>query len=108
MKPKRQGEKIGGEHSTFNDLAVGVADFLQKLPEVHKISPGYITSGIGGGAGRRHVKIIDETGCILLTCKQSSSVQEVRVFTKNPQSVKLALARWLRDSKIEISFDSHT
>src|SRR5579864_9466746 len=97
MKTGRSGEKFGGDHSTFTDLGVSIADMLVKLPEVSKVSPGFIGGRIGSGRGRTHVKIIDEAGCIKLMCKQSGSSQEVRVYTNNPQNVKLSLAKWLRD-----------
>lgn len=98
------GRRIGGEHTTFIEMAADIASMLLKLPGVDKISPGYINAGIGSGRGGRSVKIIDEVGCVFLKVKQSGSSQEIRIFTKDPQNVKLELARWLRDHKIDISF----
>ena len=107
MRTGRSGEKFGGDHSTFTDLGVRIADMLVKIPEVSKVSPGHITGNVGSGRGRVHVKIIDDVGSVKLMCKQSGSIQEVRVFTANPQNVKLTLAKWLRDNGIDISFGDH-
>lgn len=102
----RDGRKFGGEHGSLIDLAAEISDMLQRLPETEKISPGFIKMGIGNGRGRKSVKIIDEAGCVLLKIKQSSSYQEVRIFTKNRQSLKLQLAKWLRNNGINISFNN--
>ncbi|MEK7161455.1 MAG: DUF2103 domain-containing protein [Patescibacteria group bacterium] len=59
------GRKIGGEHTTFIEMASDIANMLLKLPGVDKISPGYINAGIGTGRGTRSVKIIDAVGCVL-------------------------------------------
>lgn len=100
----RSGRKFGGEHTTFTEMSSEIADMLIKLPEVEKISSGFIEAGIGSGRGRRSVKIVDDPGYILLKVKQSGSAQEVRIFTKDRQKVKLLLARYLRDRDIDIAF----
>ncbi len=102
------GKRIGGDHTTFIELAGEVSDKLLKISGVDKVSPGYIQAGIGSGRGTRSVKIIDDIGSVLLKIKQSGSAQEVRVFTKDPQNIKLELAKWLRDQDIEIGFGDRT
>lgn len=93
-----------GEHTTYIELAAKAANILARRPEVTGISPGYIQPGKGGTRGHRKVKIADAKGCILLTVRQATSIQEVRVYTTNGHVTKLALARGLRNEGIPISF----
>jgi len=58
-----------------------------------------------GSERTRKVKIGDGKGCILLTVRQSHTIQEVRVFSHDLQATKLAIARALRDNDIPISFN---
>jgi hypothetical protein len=100
----RSGEKFGGDHTTFIELGASIADMLGRLTHVEKISPGKIQVIQGVGRNGNVVKIIDEQGYVLLKCVQRGSVQEIRVYTKKSQDVKLALAKWLRNNGIEIHF----
>ena len=101
-KNHRQGGKFGGAHTTFSDLAIFLVDHAEKCEEVTCISAGFIRAGQGGGS--RGVKILDTRGGLLLRVRQSSSVQEVRIISTNPNATKLSLARYARDNDIRISF----
>ena len=79
-----------------------VADLARTLPGV-SVSPGYLRAGQGGG--KRKVKIADGKGCLLLTVRQSHTIQEMRIYSPNIQETKLGLARLLRDQGIPISFN---
>lgn len=103
-KNHRQGGKFGGNHTTLIDLASELADVAERLPEVTKISPGFINSGTGTGRGERRVKISDAQGGVILTVRQNSSVQELRIITRDPQSTKLVIARESRDRDVAICF----
>lgn len=102
--PHRDGKKFGGGHTTCIDLAAEVADIAEACEEVTKISLGFIQCGKGVAGGTRKVKIGDMTGGILVTVRQSKSVQEIRIFTTQMQATKLAMARTLRSRDIPISF----
>lgn len=104
MENHRDGGKIGGDHTTLSDLAAILVDIAVNLPEVSRISPGYLKNSVGGGRSARSVKLSDCQGGLLLTVRQNGSVQEVRVFTKNPQNTKLVLARKSRDMDVAIKF----
>lgn len=93
--------KLRGNHRTLIDLAAQVVELARALPGV-SASPGYLRAGQGGG--KRKVKIGDGKGCILLTVRQSHTIQEVRVFSPDLQATKLALSRALRNEGIAISF----
>ncbi len=95
--------QLRGNHRTLTDLALQVVDLAKTLPGVRGVSPGYIQAGKGGG--KRKVKIADGKGCLLLTVRQSHTIQEVRIFSLDLRATKLALARALRDQDIPISFN---
>ena len=100
----RDGKKIRGTHTTFIDLAAEVCDLVCKLTEVEGVSPGIIQCGKGVSGGMRKVKIGDFSGGIILTVRQSRSVQELRLFASNIPAARLATARTLRNHDIPISF----
>ena len=102
--PHRDGKKFLGTHTTYTDLAVRVADIAVRLPDVRGVSPGVVKNGSGTSGGSQRVKFADMQGFILLTVRQSSTVQEVRVFCTNMQTTRTALARALRDQGIPIAF----
>ena len=101
-KGHREGGKIGGDHTTFIDLAGEMADVAERLPEVTKISGGFI-SGKSTGPSRR-VKIGNYAGGVLLTVKQGHRAQEVRIITRDVQATKLAIARAARNMDVPICF----
>lgn len=101
---KRSGSKFGGDHSTLIDLAAELADIAVRLPEVKRISPGFIQSGQSVTGGDRRVKFADMNGGLLLKVRQSRSVQEIRILTDQLHVVRLALARAARDMGVSISF----
>lgn len=103
-KNHRSGGKFGGDHTTLIDPAVILADAVNHQPEVTRIVAGFITPSKGGGASTQRVKIVDCPGGVLLTIRQSGTVQEVRIITKDPQATKLAVARAARNRGMQISF----
>ena len=100
----RDGKKIRGTHTTFIDLAADVCDIICKLEKVEGVSAGVIQVGKGVTGGMRKVKIGDFRGGIILTVRQSRSVQELRVFASDVPGARLATARALRDNNISICF----
>lgn len=104
MATHRDGGKIRGTHTTFTELAAKVTDIITKLADVRGVSPGLIRNGKGFTGGANRVKIGEYSGGILLTVRQSRSIQELRVLVTTMQEAKLAVARALRDNDIPISF----
>ena len=104
--PHRDGKKFRGTHTTYSDLAARVADIAVRLQGVEGISPGVLQSGAGVAGGIQKVKFGDmpQGGGLVLTVRQSRSVQELRVYCNDLQSTRLALARALRDERIPIAF----
>ena len=104
MKPHLDGARRRSNHTTLIDLAAKVVDLVEDIDSVSGISPGHIQNGKGVTGGMRKVKIGDLTGGILLTVRQSRSVQELRVYARDIQAAKLAIAQALRTNDIAISF----
>ncbi len=103
-KYSRGGGKFTGNHTTLTPLACDVADIANKVPEVTKITPGFIKSGLRPSNGSKRVKFTDELGCILLRVRDGISVQEIRVYVTDIQIGRTAIARKLRDADISICF----
>ncbi len=102
-KYARSGGKFTGSHTTLTPLACQVADLANKLPEVKRISPGFIQSGLGSGKGVRSVKFSDENrGCVLLGVRENGTFQHVRLYVGNTEETRIALAKALADANIEI------
>jgi hypothetical protein len=104
MPQHRAGRKYRGTHTTCTDLAGRVADIAEKLPEITGISLGLIQNGGSAAGGLQRVLIADRPGWLLLTVRQASTVQELRIFSPNLPIARTALARGLRDNGIRIAF----
>lgn len=102
--PKRIDSKSRGTHTTCCDLAAKVHDVAVLITEVSGVSLGVLQCGKGVTGGSQKVKIDEMKGGILLTVRQSRSVQEMRVYSTNVQAARLALARALRNENIPIAF----
>lgn len=104
-KDHRNGGKFNGNHTTLIPVAIIVADLAATLPEVTKVSPGFIKSGIRSANVQRRVKLATEkTGVILLSIRDHTSHQELHVYTKNSQKTLLAIAKGARNVGIKIAF----
>lgn len=104
-KGSRNGGKFTGNHTTLVALAEVVCDIANAVPEVTKISPGFIKSGLRPNSGQRRVKFTDESPhCIFLSVRDGVTHQEVRVYVTNIQPARTTIARRLRDRNINIRF----
>ncbi len=88
------GKKFSNAHSTAIDAAVPVIKMADQMPEVSKISLGYIQPIRGGGPGVRRIKTDSETeaACIKVTVRGGTSIQELRIYTNDKQAVLTALS----------------
>lgn len=104
MKKHRGGGKFKGSHTTLVDIALRVVDIVERLDACTGISCGIVQSGKGVTGGTQKVKITKMSGGLLLTARQSRSVQEVRVYGPDVQELLEAVARSLRNEDIRIHF----
>jgi hypothetical protein len=104
-KSTRSGGKFTGSHTTVVPAAATVADIAAACDAVYKVALGYISPGIGPVNGQRRVKIGDENGSsILLSVRDGTSLQEIRVFATDRQEAKLHIARGALNAGFKISF----
>lgn len=100
-KYSRAGGKFTGNHTTLAPLACQVCDLANKLPVVTSISPGLLKPGLKSVNGNRRVQIREDNGGILLTVRDNTSLQEVRIYTKDVHEVRLGIIRWCLKEKIK-------
>ena len=91
-----------GKHTTLIGLAGILSDGLRPRPEVTGVSPGKINSGQGKAETR--VKVVAILGGILMKVRQGSSVQEVRVYTKDPDVTTDAIQEIVIKARAAISY----
>ena len=103
-KYSRSGGKFTGNHTTLIPAACTVADIAQDCPSVTKISPGFIKAGLKSVNGMRRVKITDDRLCILLSVRDNTSHQELRIYVTDMQAAKLTIAQGARNAGLNISF----
>lgn len=103
-KNHRSGGKYSGSHTTVIPAAGIVADIAANLPEVSKISLGFIKAGLSSVNGQRRLKITEREGNILLSVRDNASHQELMVYTNNMPACLLAIARGVRNAGLHISF----
>ena len=106
MRERWRG-KLRGPHSTVIEAAWRFLPQILRDPSVTGISPGFITAG-KRASGRNSIKIIEEGSWLLLSVRGSTAHQELRVFTSDAQTAKLAVARAARKASFHVSFGSGT
>lgn len=85
-KNHRAGGKMGGRHTTVIDASKPVVDYFLKHSEVTSVVAGHLKMGVKTGMQR--IKIMEESGCLLVKVRGTASIQEIRVFSKNLEQVK--------------------
>lgn len=81
-----------------------MADIAETCPSVTKISPGFIKAGLKSVNGIRRVKMTDDNLCLLLSVRDNTSHQEIRVYVTDMQAAKLAIAKGARNAGLSIAF----
>ena len=103
-KYHRSGGKFNGNHTTLVPVACIVVDIANNCPEVTKISPGFIKAGLPPISGHRRLKIAKEESSLLLSVRDNTSHQEIRIYGSDLQKAMEVIARGARDHGIAISF----
>lgn len=78
--------KLTMSHSTRIDAVEKLYRAIQHLPEIKKVGLGVIKPA--GGGGQTRVKMLDESGCLLLRVRGGTAVQEFRVYSTNSTKTK--------------------
>lgn len=103
-KNKRLGGKYCGSHTTVIPAAAILTDIAHRKLEVSKILLGYIKAGLNSVNGQKRVKLTDCEGSVLLSVRDNTTHQEVRIYTSNNHETKLSIAREARNNGLAISF----
>lgn len=96
------GKKRGGTHTTLIDAAEVPVRIASKIPGISRIAPGFIKSGLRAPSSGPSVKIIKETGCLLLNIRGNTSVQDVRVYHGDLDFAEAELNKKLRKAKVQV------
>ncbi len=103
-KGHRAGGKYAGSHTTVIPAAALLTDVASRLPEVTKISLGFVTSGLRSVGGLRRAKVTERGGNLLVSVRDNTSLQQVVIYSADLQATKRALYRGGLDCGIEVSF----
>jgi len=89
-KPKWQGKKSTGSHTSLIPQAQTIIEKAEKLLEVSKISLGIIKS-TPGTRGKIGIKCVHTDSGLKVTVRGNSSVQEIWMYTNSPKQVQTIL-----------------
>jgi len=90
MAKHKSGGKITANHSSLIDAAFPVVEAAEKLPEVSKISLGFIKT-TGKSRGIIRMKFSPIGGGWKITVRGSSTVQEIFIYTSDADETKTLL-----------------
>jgi len=88
MPLHRAGGKLTRSHTTLIDAAAPLVDYLQGCADVSKISLGIIKSL---GKGSTGLKFYPVTGGWKVTVRGNTSLQEIVVYTTDPERIRREL-----------------
>ena len=90
MAKHKSGGKITANHSSLIDAAFPIVEAAERLPEVNKISLGFIKQA-GKSRGTTRMKFLSIVGGWKLTVRGSSTVQEIFIYTAEADKTKTFL-----------------
>jgi hypothetical protein len=102
-KHSRSGGKFTGSHTTCIPAASVVVDIANKCEYVTKIALGYIKAGLKSVGGNRRAKITDDGKSILISVRDNTSHQELRIFVSNLTKAKLILTEEIQATGIQVT-----
>ena len=98
-KPKWQGRKHAGSHTTLIEAAESLIKEAERLEAVKRISLGYIKP-TPGTTGKRGVKFVPMRGGLRAKVRGNTAVQEILIYTDFPQEVQEALEGKLTEMRL--------
>lgn len=84
--------KLTYNHTTLTDAAREIVEAVHHIPHVSKVSVGIIKTTASKG-GKRGIKFLPITGGVKAIVRGSGTVQELYIYTKNPDIVTQLLLR---------------
>jgi len=95
-KNARAGGKYTSSHTTVVPAAGVIVDIAHKCTSVTKISLGFIKAGLPSAKGLKRVKIVDEGTSIVLSVRDNTSQQEIRIYTSDKIATKQEISKGAR------------
>ncbi len=92
MSKKLAGKKFSGSHTTVIDAAYDLAKFLDKRPEIRKISLGIIKQ-CKAGSSQKNIKIKETTSGLELIIRGNMYVQTIFIYLEEPKKNKESVER---------------
>ncbi len=83
------GKKITKSHSTAIDESISLIKLIEKNPYIKKITLGVITPGLR--SGNKRLKVFPIRGGIKAVIRGNSSIQELYIYTDEPQIIEKEL-----------------
>lgn len=83
------GKRMSKQHTTVIDAAQGVVVFLQKIPEVSKISLGRIDVHLPATEWR--IKLTEIRGGLRMQVRGTNSIQQIMIYTTGSDDVRARL-----------------
>lgn len=84
-----QGQKAGGTHTTVIDGGMQFVRAAEKLPQVKKISLGFIKPV--SKTGKKKTKFDPIHGGWRVTLRTNAGVQKIYIYTPEPEQVRILL-----------------
>ncbi len=101
MVGKFMAKKITNTHCTFISDAAEVRDWARGLSLVKKISAGIIKPAKGARSPRA-IKIKEEVGCLLLTIRGNTAIQDIRLYTEDFGALDRAVKSYASEHGFQI------
>lgn len=101
-KYSRSGGKFTGSHTTCIPTAARIADIAVKSHVVTKVAIGFIKAGLKSAHGNRRVKITREEKSLLVSVRDNTSHQELRIFSSDLSSAQGFLGEQIKELGISV------
>lgn len=102
-KGARSGGKFTGSHTTVVPGAAVIADIADQCAYVTKIALGFIKGGLPPAKGLKRLKILTDTGSLLLTVRDNISQQELRIYTLDAEKTKSIITKGAREEGFSVT-----
>lgn len=94
-------KKITNTHCTFIGDAAKLRDWARQSSLVKKISAGIIKPAKGARSPRA-IKIKEEVGCLLLTVRGNTAIQDVRLYTDDFGALDRSVKTYAEENGFQI------
>lgn len=94
-------KKISNSHSTYIPEADKIKNWAKSIPIIQKISAGIIKP-VGPARAQNAIKIREEIGCLTLTVRGNTAVQEIRLYSEDIGALDRAVKSYAEENRFKI------